>query len=52
MLIEVCLFLFQPFLIIADLTKEADTKNVLESTVKHFGKLDILVRPNFKDQNV
>ncbi|KAK6169249.1 hypothetical protein SNE40_020333 [Patella caerulea] len=33
----------KPFLIVGDLAKEDDTKNVLESTIKHFGKLNILV---------
>lgn len=32
-----------PFIITGDLTNEQETKNVLESTVKHFGKLDVLV---------
>jgi Dehydrogenases with different specificities (related to short-chain alcohol dehydrogenases) len=33
----------KPFLITGDLTNEQDTKNILESTVKHFGKLDVLI---------
>ncbi|KAH0534295.1 3-oxoacyl-[acyl-carrier-protein] reductase FabG-like [Cotesia glomerata] len=33
----------KPFLITGELTNEDDTKNILESTIKHFGKLDILI---------
>lgn len=33
----------KPFLITGDLTNEADTLNILDSTVKHFGKLDVLI---------
>lgn len=32
-----------PFIITGELTNENDTKNILESTIKHFGKLDVLV---------
>ena len=33
----------KPFLITGDLTNEADTQQILDLTVKHFGKLDVLV---------
>ncbi|XP_046581628.1 3-oxoacyl-[acyl-carrier-protein] reductase FabG-like isoform X1 [Haliotis rubra] len=33
----------KPFLVTGDLVKEADVKNVLDATVKHFGRLNILV---------
>lgn len=33
----------KPFLITGELTNESDTKNILESTIKHFGKLDVLI---------
>ncbi|PSN39247.1 3-oxoacyl-[acyl-carrier-protein] reductase FabG [Blattella germanica] len=33
----------KPFLVTGELTNEADTKNILESTIKHFGKLDVLI---------
>lgn len=32
-----------PFVISGDLTNENDTKNILESTIKHYGKLDVLI---------
>ncbi|XP_066248688.1 3-oxoacyl-[acyl-carrier-protein] reductase FabG-like [Euwallacea similis] len=32
-----------PLLITAELTNETDTKNILDSTIKHFGKLDVLI---------
>ena len=36
----------QPFCIQGDLAKEEDTVRVVEETVKHYGRLDILVRAN------
>ncbi|KAF4521639.1 hypothetical protein B566_EDAN006681 [Ephemera danica] len=33
----------KPLLVKAELTNEADTKNLLESTIKHYGRLDVLV---------
>lgn len=33
----------KPFIITGELTNESDTKNILEATVKHFGRLDVLV---------
>lgn len=33
----------KPYVCVADLNNETDTKNVLESTIKHYGKLDVLV---------
>lgn len=33
----------EPFLIPGELTNEADTKSILEGTIQHFGKLDVLV---------
>lgn len=33
----------EPLLIPGELTNEADTKSILEGTIKHFGKLDVLV---------
>lgn len=33
----------KPFLVIGDLSNEGDIKNILESTVKHYDKLDVLV---------
>ena len=35
--------IFQPLLIPADLVKEEDTKRVIDTTVQHYGKLNILV---------
>jgi len=33
----------KPYLITGDLTNEADTQKILDLTVKHFGKLDVLI---------
>lgn len=33
----------KPFLVTGELTNENDTKNILESTIKHYGKLDVLI---------
>ncbi|XP_046999445.1 3-oxoacyl-[acyl-carrier-protein] reductase FabG-like isoform X1 [Schistocerca americana] len=33
----------QPFLQTGDITNENDTKNIVEATLKHYGKLDVLV---------
>lgn len=33
----------KPLMVIGDLSVESDTKNILESTVKHYDKLDILI---------
>ncbi|KDR18660.1 uncharacterized protein LOC110830644 [Zootermopsis nevadensis] len=33
----------KPFLITGDITNEADTKIILDSTIKQFGKLDVLI---------
>ncbi|ESO84957.1 hypothetical protein LOTGIDRAFT_236007 [Lottia gigantea] len=33
----------KPFMVVGDLAKEEDTQRVLDSTIKHFGKLSILV---------
>uniref|UniRef100_A0A8D9BDV7 11-beta-hydroxysteroid dehydrogenase 1B n=1 Tax=Cacopsylla melanoneura TaxID=428564 RepID=A0A8D9BDV7_9HEMI len=33
----------KPFLIQADLTKEADTKKIIDETVKHYQRLNVLV---------
>lgn len=33
----------KPFLVTGELTNEADTKRILDSTIKHFGKLDVLI---------
>lgn len=33
----------KPFIVTGDLTNENETKNIIDSTVKHFGKLDVLV---------
>ncbi|XP_076247471.1 3-oxoacyl-[acyl-carrier-protein] reductase FabG-like [Calliopsis andreniformis] len=33
----------KPFIVTGELTNEADAKNVIESTIKHYGKLDVLV---------
>ncbi|XP_022900530.1 3-oxoacyl-[acyl-carrier-protein] reductase FabG-like [Onthophagus taurus] len=32
-----------PFIVTGELTNENDTKNILEATIKHYGKLDVLV---------
>lgn len=32
-----------PFIVTGELTNESDTKNILDSTIKHFGKLDVLI---------
>ena len=34
----------QPFCIQGDLAKEEDTIKVVDETIKHYGRLDILVR--------
>lgn len=33
----------KPFIITGELTNENDTKHILEATIKHFGRLDVLV---------
>lgn len=33
----------KPFLIAGELTNEDDTKKILEETIKHYGKLDVLI---------
>lgn len=33
-------------LVAGDVTKPADTKRMVEESVKKFGRLDVLVRPN------
>lgn len=33
----------KPLIVTGELTNEADTKAILDSTIKHFGKLDVLV---------
>ena len=33
----------KPFVVPGELTNEADTKNILETTIKHYGKLNVLV---------
>lgn len=33
----------EPFLITGEMTKDDDVKRIVESTIKHFGKLDVLV---------
>jgi len=33
----------KPFVIIGDLTNENDVKNIIDLTIKHYGKLDVLV---------
>ncbi|XP_015522721.1 meso-2,3-butanediol dehydrogenase-like [Neodiprion pinetum] len=33
----------KPFLITGELTNEADTKKILDWTIKHYGKLDVLI---------
>lgn len=38
-----CAITPKPFIITGELTNENDTKNILEATVKHFGRLDVLV---------
>lgn len=40
------MFQFQIFKVIGDVSKESDVKNILDSTINHFGKLDILVSIN------
>jgi len=35
--------IFQPLSIVGDITNEEDVKRIVEETVKHFGRLDILV---------
>ena len=37
-----CLY-FQPLLIPADLSNEDDITNIMDQTISHFGKLNILV---------
>lgn len=33
----------KPFVITGELTNETDAKNIIDSTIKHYGKLDVLV---------
>jgi len=33
----------KPFIVAGELTNETDTKNILETTIKHYGKLNVLV---------
>lgn len=33
----------QPLIVVGDVTKEEDAKNVIDATIKHFGKLDVLI---------
>jgi len=33
----------KPFVVSGDITKEADTVNILNETIKHYGKLDVLI---------
>lgn len=33
----------KPFVVLGELTNETDAKNIIESTIKHYGKLDVLV---------
>lgn len=33
----------QPLMLLGDLTNENDTRNMVEKTIKHYGKLDVLV---------
>ena len=42
--------MFQKVLVIeADVNNEQDVKKVVDSTVKHFGQLDVLVKKIFDD---
>ena len=40
----------QPFVVVGDLTKEEDVRRMIDSTVEHFGRLDILVRESVYGQ--
>lgn len=33
----------KPFIVTGELNNESDVKNIVESTVKHYGKLDVLI---------
>lgn len=33
----------KPFIITGELTDETDVKNIIDSTIKHYGKLDVLI---------
>ncbi|XP_029660587.1 uncharacterized protein LOC115234024 isoform X1 [Formica exsecta] len=33
----------KPFIVTAELTDETDVKNIIDSTIKHYGKLDVLI---------
>ncbi|XP_011705532.1 PREDICTED: 11-beta-hydroxysteroid dehydrogenase-like 2, partial [Wasmannia auropunctata] len=33
----------KPFIVTGELTNENDVKNIIDSTIKHYGKLDVLV---------
>ncbi|XP_018373174.1 PREDICTED: L-xylulose reductase-like isoform X2 [Trachymyrmex cornetzi] len=33
----------KPFVVVGDLANENDVKNIIDSTIKHYGKLDVLV---------
>lgn len=33
----------KPFIVTGELTNETDVKNIIDSTIKHYGKLDVLI---------
>lgn len=33
----------KPFIVTGELTNEKDVKNIIDSTIKHYGRLDVLV---------
>ena len=33
----------KPFIVTGELTNENDVKNIIDSTIKHYGKLDVLI---------
>lgn len=33
----------KPFIVTGELTNESDVKNIIDSTIKHYGKLDVLI---------
>ena len=38
-----CIIMFQPLLVPGDLVSEEDTKRIIETTIKHYDGLNILV---------
>ena len=37
----------QPLTIVGDVTNESDVKKIIDSTIEHFGRIDVLVNQEF-----